>query len=89
MGSEFLCWGGKLTGKMSALSIGALNVQTEEEGDIGSNNFTVVRLRYDLFSRSNVGAIEPTAPGMEVSIGPRASIPVWFSSITSFLMDFS
>ena len=48
--------GAKLTGKMSALSIGALNVQAEEEGDIGSNNFTVVRLRYDLFSRSNIGA---------------------------------
>jgi hypothetical protein len=91
--------GAKLTGKMSNLSIGALNVQSEEEGDIGSNNFTVARLRYDLFSRSNIGAIvtnrsgdgsfNRTAGGMEVSIGPRASIPVWFSSIISFLMDFS
>ena len=55
--------GAKLTGKMSALSIGALNVQAEEEGDIGSNNFTVVRLRYDLFSRSNIGAIVTNRSG--------------------------
>ena len=55
--------GAKLTGKMSALSIGALNVQTEEEGDIGANNFTVVRLRYDLFSRSNIGAIVTNRSG--------------------------
>ena len=48
---------------MSALSIGALNVQAEEEGDIGSNNFTVVRLRYDLFSRSNIGAIVTNRSG--------------------------
>jgi len=55
--------GAKLTGKMSALSIGALNVQTEEEDDIGSNNFTVVRLRYDLLSRSNIGAIVTNRSG--------------------------
>ena len=58
-----LVGGAKLTGKMSALSIGALNVQAEEEGDIGSNNFTVVRLRYDLFSRSNIGAIVTNRSG--------------------------
>ncbi len=57
--------GAKLTGKISALSIGALNVQSEEEGDIGSNNFTVARLRYDLFSRSNVGAIVTNRSGDE------------------------
>ena len=55
--------GGKLTGKMSALSIGALNVQTEEEGDVGSNNFSVVRLRYDLLTRSNIGAIVTNRSG--------------------------
>ena len=40
-----------------------MNVQTEEEGDIGSNNFTVVRLRYDLLSRSNIGAIVTNRSG--------------------------
>ena len=49
--------GAKLTGKMGALSIGALNMQTQKEGDIGGDNYSVLRLRQDLFSRSSVGGI--------------------------------
>ena len=49
--------GGKLTGRAGPLSIGALNMQTMEEGEIGANNYSVVRLRHDLFSRSSIGGI--------------------------------
>jgi len=49
--------GGKVTGKVGPLSIGALNMQTMEVGDIGANNYTVVRVRHDLFSRSSIGGI--------------------------------
>jgi hypothetical protein len=52
-----LLGGGKLTGRDGPLSIGALNMQTLEEGEIGANNYSVVRVRHDLFSRSSIGGI--------------------------------
>jgi hypothetical protein len=55
--------GGKLTGRTGPFSFGALNVQTEEENDIGSNNFSVLRMRYDLFSRSTIGGIVTNRSG--------------------------
>ncbi|MEE2839094.1 MAG: carbohydrate binding family 9 domain-containing protein [Acidobacteriota bacterium] len=55
--------GGKLTGRAGPFSIGALNVETEEENDIGSNNFSVLRMRYDLFSRSTIGGIVTNRSG--------------------------
>ena len=55
--------GGKLTGRMGGLSIGALNMQTEEEGDFASTNYSVLRLRQDLFSRSSIGGIVTNQSG--------------------------
>ena len=51
--------GGRLTGKLGPFDVGALSIQTEELGDIGAEatNFTAVRLRADVLSRSNLGAI--------------------------------
>ncbi|MGE0159607.1 MAG: DUF5916 domain-containing protein [Gemmatimonadales bacterium] len=59
--------GGRLTGKVGPVDVGALSIQTEEvEDDDGLGNvstfapltnFTVVRLRADVLARSNVGAI--------------------------------
>jgi len=49
--------GAKLTGKVGAFSIGALNMQTQKEGNIGGDNYSVLRVRQDLFSRSSVGGI--------------------------------
>ena len=51
--------GGRLTGKLGPFDVGALNIQTEEHGDVGAEatNFTAVRLRADVLSRSNLGAI--------------------------------
>ncbi|MDA2935493.1 carbohydrate binding family 9 domain-containing protein [Acidobacteria bacterium AH-259-D05] len=53
----------KLTGRIGGFSMGALNMQTQEEDEIGSNNFTVLRLRYDLFPRSTVGTIVTNRSG--------------------------
>ena len=78
--------GAKLTGKMSSLSIGALNVQSEEEGDIGSNNFTVARLRYDLFSRSNIGAIVTNRSG-DGSFNRTAGIDTRVVLLDNFIFD--
>ena len=51
-------WGGaKLTGRLGGVSIGALNMQTQEEGPTAGNNYSVLRIRQDLFSRSSIGGI--------------------------------
>lgn len=51
--------GGRVTGKVGAVDVGALNIQTDA-GDLPgfeSTNFTVLRLKRDVLRRSTVGAI--------------------------------
>src|SRR5262245_3838098 len=49
--------GGKLTGKAHGWTAGLLNVQNGPLGKIPGRNFTVARIKKDIFSRSNVGVI--------------------------------
>ena len=51
--------GGRLTGKIGAFDVGALNIQTDDEvlADAQMTNFTVVRLKRDILRRSSLGAI--------------------------------
>ena len=51
--------GGRLTGKAGKFSIGALNIQTDNEPSVGalSSNFTVVRVKRDILRRSRIGGI--------------------------------
>ena len=51
--------GARLSGKVSnAVSVGFLNMQTEEvDGLTPANNFTVARVRHDLPNRSSVGGL--------------------------------
>ncbi|MGE4056260.1 MAG: DUF5916 domain-containing protein, partial [Vicinamibacterales bacterium] len=51
--------GGRLTGKAGKYAIGVVNIQSGEDETAGarSTNFSVLRLKRDLFQRSNVGAI--------------------------------
>jgi hypothetical protein len=51
--------GGRVTGRAGRFAIGALNIQTAESGDAraASTNFTVLRLRRDIFRRSTIGLI--------------------------------
>ena len=51
--------GGRLTGKIGAFDVGALNIQTDDEvlADAEMTNFTVVRLKRDILRRSSLGAI--------------------------------
>jgi len=49
--------GGKLTGKIKGWSVGLLDVQTGEFGTTPQRNFSVLRVKRDLFARSNVGFI--------------------------------
>jgi len=51
--------GGRLTGKVGAFDVGLLSIQTAEDEAISaaSTNFTVLRLRRDLFSGGNLGVL--------------------------------
>ena len=55
--------GGKVTGRVGGVSIGMLDMQTEEEGDFATTNYSVLRLRQDLFSRSSFGGIVTNQSG--------------------------
>jgi hypothetical protein len=62
--------GGRLSGKTGSWSVGALNMETNDEGpDVEQTNFTVLRLRRDVLRRSNVGglftrrSVSAVAPG--------------------------
>ena len=51
--------GGRLTGKVGPFDVGLFSIQTAEDEAIGavSTNFSVVRVKRDLFGRGNVGAL--------------------------------
>ena len=51
--------GGRLTGRAGRYTVGVLNIQTDDEPDIGaeSTNFTAVRVKRDILARSYVGVI--------------------------------
>ena len=51
--------GGRLTGKIGAFDVGALNIQTHDERPSGAQttNFTVLRVKRDILRRSTIGGI--------------------------------
>ena len=51
--------GGRVTGKLGPFDVGALNIQTDDEQISGAEatNFTVVRVKRDIFRRSAIGGI--------------------------------
>jgi hypothetical protein len=51
--------GGRLTGRIGAFTIGALDMQSSEQGGAGapSTNFSAVRVKRDIFGRSSIGLI--------------------------------
>ena len=51
--------GARLTGRVGAFSLGLLNIQARDDGPSNSaaTNFSVVRVKRDLFARSNVGVL--------------------------------
>ena len=49
--------GGRLTGRVGPYSVGALNIQTDSVADVASTNFTVLRLKRNIFRRSSIGAL--------------------------------
>jgi len=51
--------GGRLTGKVGSFDVGAVTIQTDDDPSVGaeSTNFTVLRLRRDIFARSSIGVL--------------------------------
>ena len=49
--------GGRLSGKVGGVNVGALNMQTADVGDRPGNNFTVLRASKELPNRSSVGGM--------------------------------
>ena len=51
--------GGRLMGRAGPVSMGVLNIQTGEGEDVGApgTNFTVARVKSDVFERSRIGAL--------------------------------
>lgn len=79
--------GGKLTGRVGGWSIGALNMQTEESGHNPANNFSVVRVRHDLFSRSSLGAIITNRSGEKSDFNRTAGVDARFVLFQNFTLD--
>ena len=51
--------GGRVTGKVGAFDVGVVTIQADDDPNIGaqSTNFTVLRLRRDIFARSSIGVL--------------------------------
>ena len=51
--------GGRVTGKVGPFDVGGLNIQTDDEAVSGAvkTNFTVVRVKRDIFRRSSIGGL--------------------------------
>ncbi len=76
--------GGRLTGKVGAFDVGALNIQTERLADAGvaGTNFSVLRIKRDLLRRSSIGMI---ATNRSVSLaGDGANQAIGADAVFSF-----
>jgi hypothetical protein len=69
--------GGRVTGKVGSFDVGALNVQTDDQGPgIQSTNFSVVRLRRDILARSSIGVLFENRSKSVVSQGSNQAYGV-------------
>ena len=77
--------GARVSGRQGRTSIGAMTIQTRDEGDIEGQNFSVLRVRRDILSRSSIGALFTNvqdAGSANRVIGADANIyfkRVWFA----------
>ena len=69
--------GTRLTGRVGALSLGALNIQQRSEGSEPETNFTALRLRRDVRGNSDIGVMmlnkEEGGPGWNRVVGTDAN----------------
>ena len=83
--------GARMTGKAGPFDVGILNIQTgaKDSVHVPSTNFSAVRLRRDIFRRSNVGVIatakRPNGSGGGASVAMGADASVRLSANTTVL----
>jgi hypothetical protein len=70
--------GGRLTGRVGKVSLGVLNIATDEEpvSQARPTNFTVIRVRQDLLRRSSIGAIFTGRSIAQNGVGSNAAYGV-------------
>src|SRR5262249_46550564 len=68
--------GGRLTGRMGCYSIGIVNIETGSETVTSSRptNFSVFRLRRDIWRRSNIGILATNRSISEVGSGQSSMV---------------
>jgi hypothetical protein len=85
--------GARLSGRQGRTMIGAMNIQTDDQDLLPSQNFTVLRVRRDVLSRSTVGALFTNVQGggdFNRVVGADASFffkRVWFVEGWASAMD--
>jgi hypothetical protein len=78
--------GGRLTGKAAGFTIGAMDVLTEDEdAGVEQANFSIVRVKRDVFARSNVGVLATRRSGVG---GADASTALGVDGAFLFLRDW-
>jgi hypothetical protein len=82
--------GARLTGRAGAFSIGALNIQTDEKPSAGalSTNFSALRLKRNLFRRSNVGMLA-TRRGPALGRVPGSNAASYTAGADATMLFFS
>ena len=80
--------GGRVTGKVGSFDVGALSIQTGKDEGLGieSTNFTVLRLRRDVFRRSSIGALFTGRSASTVADGSNQTFGL--DASFSFFDDF-
>ena len=65
--------GGRLTGRVGAFTLGALNIQADEDAGSGlpSTNFTVLRAKRDILRRSSLGVMYTGRSTSQLGHGPN------------------
>ena len=82
--------GARLTGRAGLYSIGLLNIQTEDKpaANAVATNFTALRLKRNIFRRSNLGVIA-TRRGPSVAAGRDASYSVGVDATLLFFKSIN
>jgi hypothetical protein len=81
--------GGRVTGKIGAVNVGVLSIQTDDVPNVGaaSTNFSVVRIRRDIFARSGIGVLFANRSEAVLSGGSNQTYGA--DAAFSFLQDAS
>ena len=81
--------GGRLTGRVGRYTLGVVNMQSGEENAVAAapTNFSVVRVKRDIFRRSNVGVLMTGRKGSQAS--PQDNFAYGVDSTLAFFQNLT